>query len=462
MTLLSENQTSNKEQLEIVSLDQLVPENHLLRKINRLVDFSFVYDVCRDLYSESTGRPSIDPVILVKLALIQKLFGIRSMRKTIQEVEVNVAYRWFLGYNLTEPILHFGTFSKNYTRRFRDTDIFRQLFERTLELCLTHGKIDPSILFVDATHVKACANKKKNVKVEIEQSAKWYSKDLEKEIGLEREANNKKPLKPQAEKKITVTQSITDPDSGLFHKGEHKQVFAYNVQTACDKNAYVLDYTVHGGNEHDSKTFPMLYEKLRKFNPEMIVADAGYKTPAIVRMLMLDGVQPLLPYTRPKGAPQMFQKKDFVYDEYHDSYICPNNQLLKYSTTNRDGYREYRSNPRICKDCPMLGRCTKSRNHVKLVTKHVWEPYMDRAEDIRYTIGNREIYAKRKETIERVFGLTKEVMGMRYTMNRGKRWMEDNVALAYSAYNLKKLIRYLERRGKDLLSSVHFWVFQAA
>lgn len=123
--MMSSNQSSEMNQILFVSTEQLVPKGHLLRKVADLVDFNFVYDLCKDLYSEEEGRPSIDPVILVKLALIQKLFGIRSMRKTISEVEVNVAYRWFLGYTILDPILHFGTFSKNYVRRFKESEVFR-------------------------------------------------------------------------------------------------------------------------------------------------------------------------------------------------------------------------------------------------------------------------------------------------------------------------------------------------
>ena len=151
-------------QILMLSMEQLVPQNHLLRKINTVVDFNFVYEKCEKLYSDEDGRPSIDPVILVKLALIQKIFGIRSMRQTIKEVEVNVAYRWFLGYDFLDKIPHFGTFSKNYIRRFKDSDVFESLFGNVLELCIKHAKVDTSILFVDSTHVKACANRRKTYK----------------------------------------------------------------------------------------------------------------------------------------------------------------------------------------------------------------------------------------------------------------------------------------------------------
>ncbi|MCY9720651.1 transposase, partial [Paenibacillus larvae] len=109
-------------------MDELVPIDHLVRKIEYAIDFSFIYDMVRDVYCEDNGRPSIDPVVLFKIALIQCLFGIRSMRQTIKEIETNVAYRWFIGYDFSQPIPHFSTLGKNYVRRFRDTGLFEGIF----------------------------------------------------------------------------------------------------------------------------------------------------------------------------------------------------------------------------------------------------------------------------------------------------------------------------------------------
>ena len=194
--------------------------------------------------------------------------------------------------------------------------------------------------------------------------------------------------------------STSDPESGWFRKGEHKHVFAYAVETACDKHGWILGYTVHPGNEHDSRTFKSLYDKISKLNPQMMVADAGYKTPAIAHQLLEDGIQPLFPYTRPKTKEGFFGKHEFAYDEYYDCYICPGAHILPYSTTNRSGYKEYKSCGEHCAGCQYLSKCTESKDHIKLITRHVWEKYMEVAEDIRHTIGNRQIYQLRKETIE--------------------------------------------------------------
>jgi hypothetical protein len=220
-------------------------------------------------------------------------------------------------------------------------------------------------------------------------------------------------------------------------------VFAYAVETACDENGWILDYTIHPGNEHDSRTFPALYEKLKRLDPKMMVMDAGYKIPPIAKMLLDDGITPVFPYTRPKTKDGFFRKHEYVYDEHFDCYICPNDQILKYSTTNREGNREYKSDPKMCAGCPYLKQCTHSQNHQKVITRHIWQEYMEICEDIRYTRGMKEIYSKRKETIERDFGTAKEHHAMRYTQQIGKEKMAMKVGLAFACMNMKKLANML-------------------
>jgi transposase len=126
MTMLTKNTQINRDQVEMIALEQLVPENHLVRKVEATIDFSFIYQLVKDLYSEDRGRPSIDPVILIKMAFIQYMFGIRSMLKTIEKIETNIAYRWFLGFGFYDKVPHFSTFGKNYDRRFKDTDLLNK------------------------------------------------------------------------------------------------------------------------------------------------------------------------------------------------------------------------------------------------------------------------------------------------------------------------------------------------
>ena len=373
-------------------------------------------------YCPDNGRPSMDPVMLIKIPFIQYLYGIKSMRQTMKEIEVNVAYRWFLGLDMLDPVPHFSTFGKNYTRRFKDTDLFEQIFSKILEDCMKYKLVNTEQIFVDATHVKACANSKKMRKRVAHEQALWYEEELNKEIEKDRLAHGKKPLKKKDDSqppasggtgndKDSISEelpedvktqkcSISDPESGWFRKGEHKHVFAYAVETACDKHGWILGYTVH-----------------------------------------------LFPYTRPKTKEGFFGKHEFAYDEYYDCYICPGAHILTYSTTNRSGYKEYKSCGEHCAECQCLSKCTESKDHVKLITRHVQEEYMEVVEDIRHTIGNRQIYQLRKETIERIFGTAKEQHGFRYTQYVGKARMEMKAGLTFACMNLKKLAKILEKRG---------------
>lgn len=467
---MTQDLEKNRDQIQIFCIDDLVPQDHLLRIIDKAIDWSFIYDLVKDTYSSETGRPSIDPVLLIKIPLIQYLYGIKSMRQTIKDIEVNIAYRWFLGLDMTEKVPHFTTFGKNYTRRFKDTDLFEQIFSHILMECYKFKFVDPTEVFVDATHVKARANNKKMQKRIAHEEALFYEDMLRKEINEDREEHGKKPLKDKDDndktnppsggdfsdftddhpkKQKTQKMSTTDPESGWFHKGEHKEVFAYAVETACDKWGWILNYTVNPGNLHDSRTFKGLFDKISDIGIETLVVDAGYKTPAIAKLVFDEGIEPLFPYKRPMTKDGFFKKYEYVYDEYNDCYICPNDQILKYSTTNRDGYREYKSCKHICCDCPYLSQCTASKDHVKVVTRHIWQDYMDMAEDIRHREGMKDLYSQRKQTIERIFGTAKENHGFRYTQMYGKARMEMKVGLTFTCMNLKKLANMLAKRGEN-------------
>ena len=270
----------------------------------------------------------------------------------------------------------------------------------------------------------------------------------EKNVRIEkdREEHGKKPLKdkndddcppPTKNKK----KSTTDPDSGVFHKGEHKKVFAYTANTACDKHNYILGFEVAAGNRNDSTIFPSLYKKLKgKYaNIKNIVVDAGYKTPAIAKMIY-----------------------DYVYDEFYDCYIYPNDQILEYSTTNREGYegyKEYKSKFYKCISCEYISQCTESKNHTKIVVRHVWEEYIKQVEDIQHTRGSKEIYAQRAQTIERVFADAKELHGMRYTKHRGLDKFTMELNRLFTCMNLKKLANRLWSYSLSLYIDTHLLHF---
>ena len=455
--MLSRNQSENRRQIKMVCIEDLVPNNHILRDIEKAIDFSFIYDEVKDLYSEDNGRPSVDPVVLFKIVMIQYTFGIRSMRQTIKEIEVNMAYRWFLGCDMLDKIPHFTTFGKNYMRRFADSDIFERIFEKILAEAVNAGFVDASAVFIDSTHIKASANSKKDTNELVRIEAKHYQKELNEEINKDRVEHGKKSLKyhdnnddnDKNNGTKSIKQSTTDPECGLFHKGEHKVEFAYTAHTACDKHNFVLGCDVSAGNVHDSVMFDGLYKEVAKRFPEIEVVGID------------SGRLPTTPYKRPMTKKGFFKKYEYVYDEYYDCIICPNNQVLSYSTTNKEGYREYKSDPKICRSCPHRSQCTESKNCQKVVTRHVWEEYMERAEDVRYSPKGKEIYAMRAQTIERVFADAKEKHFMRYTHFRGLARLKMQVLLTFACMNLKKLAKWKKKNGlSEPDSLIIFDIFQ--
>ena len=411
--------------VKFACLDSLVPEGHLLRKIEKAIDFEAIYPMVEHLYCEDNGRPAADPVVLVKMALVQHLYGIRSLRRTRDEVEMNIAYRWFIGYDIDTPVPHFATISYAFATRF-PSEVFEQIFSWILEEAVRKGLVKPQVIFIDATHVKANANKKKRRKELAQMTARIYDEQLRAEIEADRAAHGKRPLKDRGDDDDTgsgsmVTVSTTDPESGLFRKGEHKTEFAYTAHVACDDNNFVLACEVTPGNVHDSKVFDAVYEDVtdRFSEVESVTVDAAYKTPWICKKVTDDGRNISTPYKRPMTGKDFFKRYDYVYDEYYDCVICPADQVLKYATTNRDGYREYKSNPAICKACPKLAACTHSKNHQKVVQKHIWDDYIELAEDFRHSPEGDATYTRRSQTIERVFADAKEKYGMRYTLLKG-------------------------------------------
>ena len=451
----------NRDQLEIFSIEGFVPADHLLRKIDSAVDFNHIYDIVEDLYCADNGRPSIDPVVIFKMVLIQHLYGLPSLRRTVEEIKMNVAYRWFLGYLMNEQIPHFSTVSYNFKHRYTEKTI-EEIFYWILNEIETAGYLSPEAVFVDGTHIKANANLKKAVKKAVPQAAKTYEKQLMEEINEERNDHGKKPFdetKPPEEKEIS--ESTTDPESGVFHKGEHKKCFAYTAQTCCDKNGYVMDVTVNPGNVHDSVAFDGLYDRLVERNPEIkaIVADAGYKTPWISKRILDDGRIPVLPYKRPMSKKGFFPPYEYVYDEYFNCVICPENQVLSYATTNREGYREFKSKGYICENCPSRHLCTENQKFEKTVTKHIWSDYLETVEDIRHTPEYKALYERRKETIERVFADAKEKYAMRYTPYRGLSQVTNWVRLKFAAMNLKKYALHRWKRSHQYSALINLYTF---
>ena len=434
-----------RREVVFVDIDALVPKEHLLRKIEKVMDYEWLYELLSPYYNHEVGRHGTDPVVLVKMVLIQHLFGIPSLRQTHQRIQDTISYRWFLGYGLLEEIPHFSTVSYAFCKRF-PPEIAVEIFDHILNKAINHRMVDPSIIFVDGTHIKASANKKKYQKEQVAKAAKIYEQQLREEVNAEREKLGKKKIEDEDDDDergggtVEKTVSTTDPECGLFVKGEHEKQFAYEAHTVCERHGMVLDVEVTAGNVHDSVAWDSVYDRVAsKFDVEFVTMDAGYKTPWIAKKTLDDGKIPVLPYTQYKGNKEHYRPWEYEYDPAADTFTCKHGGVLRHTTTGKDGKRTYRTDPKSCRDCPHKWKCGANENGQKMLTTHIWQEYLDLVEQIRKTERGKDIYAMRKETIERVFGDAKEKHSMRYTHHRGLAAVTRWVRLKYAAMNLKKL-----------------------
>lgn len=433
----------------IVDIEALVPAEHLLRRIERIMDYGWLYERLSPLYCHDNGRDGTDPVVLIKMVLLQHLYGIPSLRQTYQRIKDTISYRWFLGYGLLEKIPHFATVSYAFCKRF-PPELTTEIFEHILNKALNNRAVEPGMIFIDSTHIKASANKKKYQREQVARISKVYSEELRREVNAERERLGKKRIEDDddddggspgsggtVEKKV----STTDPESGMYVKGEHERQFAYKAHTACDRHGYILGVEVTAGNIHDSVAFDALYEKV--IDGQYMVMDSAYKTPWITKKVLEDGRIPILPYTRYGGNKNHYKPWEYNYDPVNDTYLCPQGGVLRHTTTDKEGKRTYRSNPKQCVNCPHRQLCGANAKGEKVFQRHIWQEFLDLVEQLRKTERGKEIYALRKETIERVFADAKEKHAMRYTHRRGLQRVTQWVTLKFAAMNLKKLANSL-------------------
>jgi transposase len=439
---------------EFVCIENLVPSDHLLRKVAKHIDFGFITEKVKNLYCSDNGRPAIDPVVLFKMLFLGYLFGVRSERRLVEETKVNVAYRWFLGFTLEDKIPDASTFSQNRRRRFNQSQIYQEIFDEIVLQAIRRNMVGGKVLYTDSTHLKASANKNKFIEKEVAKSTRDYLEELEKDVTQDRCDHGKKPLKckEEAEQTKTVKVSITDPDSGyMIRDGKPKGFFYLDHRTVDSRHSIITDTHVTPANVHDSIPYlGRLDRQLERFgfDVEAVGLDAGYSTAAICKGLEDRHIFGVIGYRRFGRVNGRFTKRDFTYDESIDCYVCPGNCLLRYKTTNREGFREYASGAKFCKNCPLLSKCTTSKNSTKIITRHVWESSKERINANRRTERGKMLYAKRKETVERSFADSKELQGHRYAKMRGLSKIREQCLLCAAAFNMKKIALHLSRGGR--------------
>jgi hypothetical protein len=370
----------------------------------------------------------------------------------VREIEVNVAYRWFLRMKLTDKVFDASTLSQNRRRRYQDASVAQDIFDGIVEQAINHNLVDGTVLYTDSTHLKANANKNKWDREIVTKSRAAYWDDLDLAIEEDRAAHGKKPLKakertpPEKATKI----SRTDPDSGyMVREGKPKGFFYLDHRTVDSKFSIITDTHTTPATVHDSIPYLDRLDRQRKrfgFNVHAVGLDAGYATAGIAKGLEDRNIAGVTGYRRPTHRQGYLYKRQYIYEQEVDAYRCPNGQLLPYVTTDRNGYRHYKSDPDKCRNCSLLASCTANAKPQKTVTRHVWQDAKERTDNYRLTDWGKRIYKRRKETVERSFADAKQLHGHRYARFRGLTAVKVQCLLAAAAQNIKKIAMAMTAR----------------
>ena len=286
-----------------VDIESLIPETHLLRKIERMVSFDFIYDLLAPYYP-ATGRPSVDPVSMFKMLLIGYLYGIKSERRLVEEVQLNIAYRWFCGFELDDTIPNHSTFSKTRTRKWQQSDLFQKAFYEIVKQCIDSGLIDGEAMAADGSYIPANVSRESwiNVEIEVEQSMQSYLDSLDEE--LSNQPGFKKPPTKIVRKCRTTSQ--TDPDSGYINHGS-KRGIGYLMEATVDcKHGILTGVDVYSANEKESVLILRHLERQINLGIPMsrLALDRGYETGAVHRGLELLGITGYIPAIQFSNPPE--------------------------------------------------------------------------------------------------------------------------------------------------------------
>ena len=439
------------EQSEMIlyTMDELVPENSLFRKIDACIDFTFIYEEVKDLYCCTNGRPSIDPVVLFKLVFIEALEGLKSMRKTCEKIKVDAEYRWFLGIPFGKSTPHYSTFSQNYIRRYAGTEVFENIFVKIVEQAMKYGLVKGETFFTDSTHKKANANKNK-YHGEIVQEVKKRREWLEKEINEERVKQGKKEFEYKEEieeKEIKVSE--TDEESGYYHRDNKEKGFMYlDHRTVDSKCNIIVDCYITKGNVHDSVPYISRLEYIKRkygFNIKEVGIDSGYDTIDIKKYLHDNNIYGVIAYRRYGKAETTVRKNRFKYIKESDCYVCPETgAILEYTgRIDRNGYKYY-SSKENCENCPQKKGCCNKKEY-RTITRHICEELNEEMRERRVSERGKELYKQRKEKIERSFADSKQNHGYRYAMYKGIEKNQNYTWLICAAQNMKNIVQKLTK-----------------
>jgi len=429
-------------------MHELVPDGHILKLVDKHVDFTFVKEKTAHLYSE-IGRPSIDTIMMVKMLLVGYLFGITSERRLCEEVGMHVGYRWFVGLNMEDKVPDHSTFSKNRHGRFNESSIWEEIFDEVVRRCMAAGLVSGKNLSADGTYVEADASMDSMEPIVVDTTPKEYLKRIARD---DSGPDKPPPEKEEEKKKLSndTHRSCTDPDARLGKKTGSPYGLYHEVNYVMDNaNGVILNAQVGppGPNTEMKQALDGLDRAKWHFGcpVKTLGLDAGFRDADFLADVLERGVKPHVPMrdmlhlnAELRGV---FSRDMFTYDAANDCYICPQGKAMKYRGLS-GRQRAYRASQKDCGSCSMKTACTRDKS--RTVSIHVNNDALELAKRLTGTSAQR-ISQKCRKRIEALFGEAKEQMGLRRMKFRGRGTVAEQVWLTATVQNIKRLVKYLER-----------------
>jgi transposase len=424
-------------------LEDAVPEDHLVRKISAVLDLSWVYAELAPYYSE-IGRPSIDPVLMIRMLIIGYVFAIRSERQICREVQVNLAYRWFCELDLEDPIPDHSAFSRARNARFRESDIFRRVFERVVRSCIEAGLVGGEGFVVDASLIEADANRQRSIP-----GAEW-KKEVDPAAASRAVKEYVAKLNDAAFGAATEVQpkfvSPSDPAAQWTGALKGPAFFAYADNYLIDvRYGVIVDVeasrAVRQAEVGAARTMLERTEERFGLKPQRLAADSAYGSASMLDWLVVKKqITPHIPVLdKSKRTDGTFSREDFRYDEPTDTYVCPTGKTL--TTTGRldEDTLLYFGSTRDCAPCALKGRCCPNTS-VRKIPRSIYEHARDVARSLAASDAFEQSRHERKR-IEMRFAHLKRILRLARLRLRGPWGAQDEFVLAAVAQNLRRLAK---------------------
>ena len=424
-------------------LDDVVPADHLLRKIDAVLDLSWLREELKPHYSQ-IGRPSVCPELMIRMLLVGYCYSIRSERRLCEEVELNLAYRWFCRLGMEDQVPDHSTFSVNRHGRFRESDILRMVFEEVVCGCMKAGLVGGEGFAVDASVIEADASRFQRIEgATIDWSDEQLARRpiVEYVEALESENPTTNPERPP--KAI----SPVDPSAAWTTRGRNKVMFAYSLNYLIDlEQAVIVDVeaTPTRISKEVDATESMIERVEERFalKPDRVAGDVAYGTGEMLGWLVEREIEPHIPvWDKSSRDDGIFSNADFTYDEAQAVYVCPQGHAMKTNGRVHHGNRlYYRASSLDCRRCPLKQRCCP-----KVPQRRIAVDVNERARDYTRALMQSEAYAVssgERKKIERLFGEVKHILGLTRLRLRGLTGAQDEFLLAATVQNLKRLVRH--------------------